>query len=69
MPIELEGLVDKTAGTLATSFEKLLLTTLRTLLACQQEQDNSHRRQDGGHMRQDGSHRRRTEVWFVHRHE
>ena len=52
MPTELEGLADKTAATLATSFEKLLLTMLRTLVPCRQEQD--------------GSHRRRTEIWFVH---
>ena len=52
MPIELDGLADKTAATLATSFEKLLLTMLRSLLPCQHEQDSSHRRS--------------TEVWFVH---
>ena len=52
MPIELEALADKSAATLATSFEKLLLTMLRNLVRCRHEHDS-------------GSHRR-PEVWFVH---
>ena len=47
-----EALVDKTAGTLATSFERLLLTLLRTLAPCQPEQQVCSRR-------------RLAEVWFV----
>ena len=43
MPVELEGLVDKTAPTLATSFERLLLTLPRELVPPKPQADPGRR--------------------------
>ena len=53
--MELEGLVDKTAPTLATTFERLLLTLLRELVPPKPQADPGRR-----------TPAKSPEIWFTH---